>query len=116
MLTPTEILEQISKHYAEQLDATQNAVEELDRKHSAFMRNLDKLLDVKLQLAGSIKAIKPPAEDGDVNLFAVSIEDTSGEAALFPNYIGRTWGLCESVNASGVSTALYARVGYEQDS
>lgn len=112
MLTPTEILEQISKHYAEQLDATQDAAEELNRKHAAFMRNLGKLLDVKLQLASSVTAIKPPGEEG-VNLFAVSVEDTSGEAALFPSYIGREWGLCEAVNAAGVSTALYSKVGYE---
>lgn len=112
MITPTEILEQISKHYAEQLDATQDAAEELNRKHAAFMRNLDKLLDVRLQLAVSINGIKPPPEE-DVKLFAVSIEDASGDAAIFPAYIGRLWGLCEAVNASGVSTALYSRVGYE---
>lgn len=112
MITPTEILEQISRHYAEQLDATQDAAEELNRKHAAFMRNLAKLLDVRLQLASSVSSIKAPEEE-DVNLFAVSIEDASGEALVFPPYIARVWGLCEAVNISGVSTALYSRVGYE---
>ena len=112
MITPTEILEQISRHYAEQLDATQDAAEDLNCKHTAFMRNITKLLDVKLQLASNILAIKPP-EDADVNLFAVSIEDVSGEVILFPHYISRIWGLCESVNKHGVSTALYSKVGYE---
>ena len=35
------------------------------------------------------------------------------EALIFPPYIERVWGLCESVNNSGVSTALYSKVGYE---
>lgn len=112
MITPTEILEQISRHYAEQLDATQDAAEDLNRKHAAFMRNVTKLLDIKLQLTGSISGIKPP-DDVEVNLFAVSIEDASGEVILFPPYIESTWGLCETVNVGGVSTALYSRVGYE---
>lgn len=112
MITPTEILAQISRHYAEQLDATQDAAEELNRKHAAFMRNVTKLLDVKLQLAANVTSIKAP-DDEDVNLFAVSIEDASGEAFVFPPYIERVWGLCETVSVSGVSTALYSRVGYE---
>lgn len=116
MLTPTEILAQICKHYSEQLDATQLVGEDLVRRHVAFKRNLNKLIDVELQLAPNVRAIKPPAEDGSVNLFAVSIEDASGEALLFPSYIGLAWGLCESVSANGISTALYSKVGYEQDS
>lgn len=112
MITPTEILAQISRHYAEQLDATQDAAEDLNRKHTAFMRNITKLLDVKLQLASNVGAIKAPQGE-DVNLFAVSIEDTNAEALIFPPYIERVWGLCESVNNSGVSTALYSKVGYE---
>jgi len=112
MITPTEILEQISKHYAEQLNTTQDAAENLNRKHAAFMRNVTKLLDIKLQLASNVDAIKPP-EEREINLFAVSIEDASGEAVLFPPYIASTWGLCETVNTLGVSTALYSRVGYE---
>lgn len=112
MITPTDILERISKHYAEQLDATQNAAEDLNRKHAAFMNNLAKLIDVKLQLASNVYAIKAPQEE-EVNLFAVSIQDVDGDTVIFPNYIGRIWGLCESVNDSGVSTALYSKVGYE---
>lgn len=112
MITPTEILAQISRHYAEQLDATQDAAEDLNRKHAAFMRNVTKLLDVRLQLASNVGSIKAP-DDEEANLFAVSIEDTTGEALIFPPYIARIWGLCESVNRYGVSTALYSRVGYE---
>ena len=46
MITPTEILAQISRHYAEPLDATQDAAEDLNRKHAAFMRNVTKLLEI----------------------------------------------------------------------
>ena len=115
-MLPQDIMMKVSQHYAEHMDACHQAAEEddlekldaLTKRHDAFKKNVNKLIEVELTFASDPYNFDKP----DANLFSITL--LSAVEPVFPDHIG---GHTKLLVASwdDVYTALYAREGWEED-